>query len=245
VISAYRGFANYGQHDSQELLCSILDGLHEDLNQSAAAHGSNPPIDPGKDADSWEMHLARNASQIVELFHGRLFSSIECPCGNIEAVHDPFAFLSLEIPNRYSGVALRDCLISFSSVDRLTEANKWKCDKCKQKVRATKKMGVDRCAQILLVHLKRFSAERFSKIETPLEYPDVLDTADFAATPTGKYQLIGAVFHSGGLGGGHYTAAALDQPTGQWFYFNDSMAIKVEKSGAHKGSAYILVYERL
>jgi ubiquitin C-terminal hydrolase len=106
-------------------------------------------------------------------------------------------------------------------------------------------MGVDRCAPTLVVHFKRFSTDRFSKIDTAVEYPDVLDTADFAATPTGTYRLIGAVFHSGGLGGGHYTAAALDQPSGQWYYFNDSSASRVDKSGAHRTSAYIIVYEKL
>jgi ubiquitin C-terminal hydrolase len=62
--------------------------------------------------------------------------------------------------------------------------------------------------------------------------------------PSGRYHLIGAVFHSGGLGGGHYTAAALDRPSGHWFSFSDSAAARADRGGAHRGSAYILVYER-
>jgi ubiquitin C-terminal hydrolase len=246
IASKFRRFANYGQHDSQELLCSLLDGLHEDLNQSSAAKGDLAPIPVAKDADSWAMHLARNSSPIVEIFHGQLYSSVECPaCRNIETVHDPFMFLSLEIPNRYSTVTLRDCLASFSSSDTLDEANKWKCGKCQKKVRATKRMGVGHCPRVLIIHFKRFSAMRYSKIDTSVDYPDVLDSADFAAKPTGKYKLIGAVFHSGGLGGGHYTAAALDQPSERWFNFNDSLASPIDRARAHQGSAYLLVYERL
>jgi ubiquitin C-terminal hydrolase len=86
---------------------------------------------------------------------------------------------------------------------------------------------------------------RYSKIDTSVDYPDVLDSADFAAEPTGKYKLIGVVFHSGGLGGGHYTAAAVDLPSGRWFNFNDSFASQIDRTGAHKGSAYLLVYERM
>jgi ubiquitin C-terminal hydrolase len=230
----------------QELLCSILDGLHEDLNQSAAARGNLPSIAIRADMDSWEAHLARNSSPIVDLFHGRLYSSLECPlCGNVEAVHDPFVFLSLNIPGRRSSVALRDCLASFSECDVLDARNKWKCEKCGKKVRATKKMGVKCCGQVLIIHFKRFAAARFAKIDTAVEYPDVLDSASFAAEPTGRYRLIGAVFHSGGLGGGHYTAAAVDLPSGRWFNFNDSTATPIDKSGAHKGTAYLLIYERI
>lgn len=82
------------------------------------------------------------------------------------------------------------------------------------------------------------------KIETPVDYPDVLDTSRFLE---GKiycnYKLIGAVFHLGGLNGGHYTAAALDQPTDNWYYFNDSNATKIEKETAHSKYAYILFYQ--
>jgi ubiquitin C-terminal hydrolase len=228
-------------------LCSILDGLHEDLNQSAAARGNLPPIPIRPNMDSWEAHLAKNSSPIVDLFHGRLYSSLECPlCHNIEAVHDPFVFLSLTIPGRKMlSVTLKDCLASFSECDVLDARNKWKCEKCGKKVRATKKMGVKCCGQILIIHFKRFAATRFVKVDTAVDYPDVLDSALFAAEPTGRYRLIGVVFHSGGLGGGHYTAAAFDLTSQRWFNFNDSLATPIDKSGAHKSAAYLLIYERM
>ena len=39
---------------------------------------------------------------------------------------------------------------------------------------------------------------------------------------TEKYNLIAVANHIGGLNGGHYTARAINQPTGLWFDFNDS-----------------------
>jgi ubiquitin C-terminal hydrolase len=246
ICAKFRRFANFAQHDSQELMCSLLDGLHEDLNQSAMVNGKLPRVFTPANADSWELHLANNSSPIVDIFHGNLYSSIECQsCGNKETVHDPFMFLSLDIPcNKYS-VSLGNCLAAFSCCERLDATNKWKCDRCQNRVCATKTMGVHRCGQVLIVHLKRFAAARLAKVDTRVDYPDVLDSATFAEEPTGKYRLIGAVFHNGGLGGGHYTAAAFDLTSRGWFNFNDTIVTPIDKSAAHKSNAYILVYERM
>lgn len=249
IVQKYRTFANYGQQDSQELLGALLDGLHEDLNQSKAAGGRvSSPVKPNADMDSWQLHNAKNCSPIQDLFHGRLFSSIHCSeCGNVECVYDPFMFLSVPVP-RVSGrtVKLIDCLNSFSQEDKLDANNKWKCPKCKKLVCATKRLGVDACAPILIIQLKRFSGHslRSTKIETCVEYPAIIDSAEFCRkSDCGKYRLIGAVFHSGGLGGGHYVAVAWDAPSERWFNFNDSIATPVNEAGVHSSKAYILFYQ--
>lgn len=247
-VSKFKRFANFGQHDSQELLCCLLDGIHEDLNQSSFAHGRNPPIPTTSNSDYWDVHLSKDASPVVDIFHGKLFSSITCPsCHRVESVHDPFMFLQLDIPRRFSAVKLSDCLQSFSERYTLDSDNKWKCSGCNQMVCATKEMGVDSCPKILLIHLKRFSGEGYfaSKIDTKVDYPDELDSKTFTRKNSGIYRLIGAVFHGGGLGGGHYTAAALDPESKRWYNFNDSIATPIDSSGAHKGGAYILVYQRI
>lgn len=248
VVSKFKRFANFGQHDSQELLCSLLDGLHEDMNQSAYAKGNESPRQTGSNSDSWDVHVSRNSSPIVDIFHGVLYSSISCPeCKRVEKVRDPFMFLSLDIPRLRFNVKLNDCLSSFCQKETLDERNKWKCEGCKNMVKATKEMGVERCGQkILIIHLKRFSGEGYfaSKIDTSVDYPDELDAKTFANSDRGTFRLIGAVFHSGGLGGGHYTAAAVDPESNDWYNFNDSMATKINRSEAHKGGAYILFYQR-
>ena len=247
IISKYKRFSGYGQQDSQELLGSLLDGLHEDLNQSAAARGTNPPLEIPKDPDSWQVYLAKNSSPIVNLFSGKLYSSIECPnCGNVEAVFDPFVFLSVPIPKRsFSGTTLQKCLDSFCTSDTLDADNKWRCDKCHQKVQATKKTGIQECAQVLIIHLKRFSGSGYSssKIDTSVDYPDILESRSFCNNKDSRsYKLIGAVFHHGSIGGGHYTSAAIDPNTGDWYNFNDSTATKISQSSAHSNAAYILFY---
>ncbi|XP_064618756.1 ubiquitin carboxyl-terminal hydrolase 32-like [Lineus longissimus] len=97
-------FKDFQQHDSQELLAFLLDGLHEDLNR---VH--NKPYVELKDSDgrpdeevakeAWENHLLRNKSVIVDLFHGQLKSQVRCiECGHISVRFDPFSVLSLPLP---------------------------------------------------------------------------------------------------------------------------------------------------
>ena len=70
-------FNGYRQHDSQELLSFLLDGLHEDLNlitkkpylEIEDGNGKNDEI---VSKSSWEYHLQRNKSIIVDNFHGQL-----------------------------------------------------------------------------------------------------------------------------------------------------------------------------
>ncbi|CAB4316726.1 unnamed protein product [Prunus armeniaca] len=65
-------FSGYNQHDSQELLAFLLDGLHEDLNRV-----KHKPYIKSRDADGrpdedvadeyWANHIARNDSIIVDV----------------------------------------------------------------------------------------------------------------------------------------------------------------------------------
>uniref|UniRef100_H2ZLM8 Ubiquitin carboxyl-terminal hydrolase 32 n=1 Tax=Ciona savignyi TaxID=51511 RepID=H2ZLM8_CIOSA len=105
TISKYAPrFNGFSQHDSQELLAFLLDGLHEDLNRV-----QTKPYVELKDSDgrpdeevaqeAWENHLARNQSIIVDLFHGQIRSRVRClQCSTLSIRFDPFTFLSLPLP---------------------------------------------------------------------------------------------------------------------------------------------------
>lgn len=81
-------FSGYMQHDSQELLAFLLDGLHEDLNRVL----KKPYVerlewkDGGGNKElwelargSWEGYKKRNDSVIVDLFQGQYRSTLVCP----------------------------------------------------------------------------------------------------------------------------------------------------------------------
>ncbi|XP_078494568.1 ubiquitin carboxyl-terminal hydrolase 15 [Ciona intestinalis] len=97
-------FSGYQQHDSQELLSFLVDGLHEDLNRI-----SKKPYVEMKEADgrddqlvaeeSWSIHHLRNDSIIVDTLHGLFRSKVDCPeCPRISVTFDPFCFISLPLP---------------------------------------------------------------------------------------------------------------------------------------------------
>ncbi|XP_062197041.1 ubiquitin carboxyl-terminal hydrolase 5-like isoform X2 [Phragmites australis] len=96
-------FSGNNQHDSQELLAFLLDGLHEDLNRV-----KHRPYIRSKDADGrsdeevadeyWANHIARNNSIIVDVCQGQYKSTLVCPvCGKVSVTFDPFMYLSLPL----------------------------------------------------------------------------------------------------------------------------------------------------
>ncbi|XP_023512827.1 ubiquitin carboxyl-terminal hydrolase 8-like [Cucurbita pepo subsp. pepo] len=98
-------FSGFNQHDSQELLAFLLDGLHEDLNRV-----KKKPYVEVKDGDGrpdnevadeyWQNHLARNDSIIVDVCQGQYKSTLVCPiCKKVSTTFDPFMYLSLPLPS--------------------------------------------------------------------------------------------------------------------------------------------------
>ncbi|XP_073062094.1 ubiquitin carboxyl-terminal hydrolase 5-like isoform X3 [Primulina eburnea] len=96
-------FSGCSQHDSQELLAFLLDGLHEDLNRV-----KHKPYIKSKDADGrpdeevadeyWANHIARNDSIIVDVCQGQFKSTLVCPlCSKVSVTFDPFMYLSLPL----------------------------------------------------------------------------------------------------------------------------------------------------
>lgn len=97
-------FAGGGQHDSQELLEWLLDGLHEDLNRVMEKPYSELKDSDGRaDAivasEAWLQHHSRNQSIVIDLFYGQLKSKVNClGCGRDSVRFDPFSLLSLPLP---------------------------------------------------------------------------------------------------------------------------------------------------
>lgn len=98
-------FSGFNQHDSQELLAFLLDGLHEDLNRVKCkpyveAKDSDGRIDEEVADEYWKNHLARNDSIIVDLCQGQYRSTLVCPvCRKVSITFDPFMYLSLPLPS--------------------------------------------------------------------------------------------------------------------------------------------------
>lgn len=114
-------FSGFAQHDSQELLSYVLDGLHEDLNLvKQKPYIQDAEVDLRKSdqqlsEESWERHLSRNRSIIVDLMHGQCKSTLVCPeCERVSVTFDPFLSYNLQIPNKESA----KLSVYFVSLDR-------------------------------------------------------------------------------------------------------------------------------
>uniref|UniRef100_A0A1I8AQH0 ubiquitinyl hydrolase 1 n=1 Tax=Steinernema glaseri TaxID=37863 RepID=A0A1I8AQH0_9BILA len=256
-------FNGYNQQDSQELLAFLLDGLHEDLNLI-----TNKPYIEEKDADgrpdsvvadeAWEAYQQRNDSIIVDNMHGQLKSTVVCPeCSKVSIKFDPFCFLSVPLPSterstrsRENKVQISECFDLFTREEELGEHDLWYCPQCKEHRQASKKLDLWKLPDTLIVHLKRFQYTRWfrEKLDFPVEFPvRGFDLTDRVLEKSGQqyvYDLIAISDHSGGLGGGHYTAIGLNK--GKWYNFNDSYASDLGDLPDVKSSrqAYMLFYQR-
>jgi ubiquitin C-terminal hydrolase len=121
-------------------------------------------------------------------------------------------------------------------VENLKGKNQYLCSTCNCKRDATKIFSFRRAPNVLVLHLKRFAARKFSvvkqrssksdvctKITTDVQYPETLDFSPYMTdggdtTSGGRYHLIGIICHHerklglvGGMRSGrevyrHYTA---------------------------------------
>jgi ubiquitin carboxyl-terminal hydrolase 4/11/15 len=152
-----------------------------------------------------------------------------------------------------TALTLKDCLTLFCQTERLGKNDEWYCPKCKEFVQATKKFDLWKLPEILVIHLKRFQYTKWwrDKIDTYVDYPiSGLDLSEFVLSAQYKkmfscvYDLFAISVHSGGLGGGHYTAFALNPLDKHWYYFNDSSVQMVDEKHIKVDGAYVLFYRR-
>ncbi|XP_071696573.1 ubiquitin carboxyl-terminal hydrolase 5-like [Rutidosis leptorrhynchoides] len=167
-------FSGYNQHDSQELLAFLLDGLHEDLNR--VKH--KPYIKP-RDADGrpdeevadeyWANHIARNDSIIVDVCQGQYKSTLVCPvCEKISVTFDPFMYLSLPLQStttRTMTVTVFSC--DGSSVPTTCTVTVPKQGRCRDLIQAlSNACGLKHNEKVFIVEIRNHLIQRF--LENPL-----------------------------------------------------------------------------
>ncbi|ESK87571.1 ubiquitin-specific protease [Moniliophthora roreri MCA 2997] len=193
ICSLNSQYVGTDQHDSQEFLSFLLDGIHEDLNrvvvrqpwtktpeEEAELEKLPPQIASEQEWRAWK---ARNDSVIVDYFQGQFRNQMKClTCNKTSTTYNTFSILSVPIPSGRSGkMPLQRCLDAFFNTEVMEKDDAWDCPQCKQKQRASKQLSLARLPPILVIHLKRFEANgRFSdKIDTFVDFP--LKSLDFTS----------------------------------------------------------------
>ena len=153
-------------------------------------------------------------------------------------------------------LTLKDCLDKFSESEQLAPEDTFYCSKCKQHLAPVKKLDVWASPDVLIIHLKRFNYSRATylvqreKISNFVEFPlKDLDLSAYVKGPQSSqappiYDLFAVSEHSGGLGGGHYTAKCLNFIDEQWYDFNDSSVTSCSPESCLTERAYVLFYRR-
>lgn len=134
---------------------------------------------------------------------------------------------SLRQSRKKNGVSLDDCLDEFGRPEILSENDAWYCPRCKEHRRASKTFELWKSPDIMVIHLKRFSAQGRlrDKLDVLVDFPvEGLDLSSrVAMQEDGKspiYDLFAVDNHYGGLGGGHYTAFAKNFYDNSWYEYN-------------------------
>jgi hypothetical protein len=111
-------FEGFNQHDSQELICFLLDGIHEDLNRvKKKPYVENVVGDGTNDTDvareAWDRYKMRNDSFVVDTFQGQMRSRVTCTeCHNMSVSFDPSMYLSVHF-KKLVGVKTWKCAVKF------------------------------------------------------------------------------------------------------------------------------------
>ena len=264
-------FRGNGQHDSQELLRCLLDGLAEDLKRPpppspiSLPREENTEIVEEAHCEAWRAYINANASPVSDHFAGLLRSTVECcKCGFKSIRYDPYLDLSLPLPEQTksnirsplsaklqkgsTSCTLEKCLEQFTATEDLTE--KITCEKCKKPQKSKKSLTLQTWPRILVLHVKRFSytETRREKLDTLVTFPtEGLDLSPFASedrrSAPAVYDLFATTDHLGASGAaGHYVAHRKD-PSG-WRTFDDATHAPTTAERLQGGAAYVLWYRR-
>ncbi|KAK8947302.1 Ubiquitin carboxyl-terminal hydrolase 23 [Platanthera zijinensis] len=227
-----RTFQNSRQEDAHEYMVNLLESMHK----CCLPYGV-----PSESPSAYERSL------VHKIFGGQLRSQVKCmKCSYCSNKFDPFLDLSLEIVGADS---VKKALAHFTAPEQLDDGGRqYKCQHCKEKVRASKQLTVHKPPYVLTIHLKRFgSCIRGEKINKKVEFGPSLDLKPFVSglhEEELKYTLYGVLVHAGwSTRSGHYFCYVRTS-TGLWYSLDDNHVSQVSEKAVLSREAYMLFYVR-
>ncbi|GMI81461.1 hypothetical protein HRI_001815400 [Hibiscus trionum] len=227
-----RNFRNSRQEDAHEYMVNLLESMHKCCLPSGV---------PSESPRAYERSL------VHKIFGGRLRSQVKClQCSYCSDTFDPFLDLSLEIVKADS---LLKALKNFTAAEMLDGGEKqYQCQRCKQKVKATKQLTVYNSPHVLTIHLKRFQAHNLGqKIDRKVEFGSTIDMKPFVSGSNEghlKYTLYGVLVHRGwSTHSGHYYCFVRTS-SGMWYSLDDNRVLQVSERTVLEQKAYMLFYVR-
>ncbi|MED6150995.1 hypothetical protein PIB30_078037 [Stylosanthes scabra] len=223
------------QEDAHEFMRLCIDAMQSVCLDEFGGEKAVPP-------------KLQETTLIQHIFGGRLQSEVFCTkCENISKQYENMMDLTVEIHG--DAASLEECLDQFTAKEWLQGDNMYKCDGCKDYVKAWKRLTVNHAPNILTIALKRFQSGRFGKLNKRISFPETLNLSPYMSEPGDEYdiyKLYAVVVHIDMLNAsffGHYICYIKDFH-GNWYRIDDWKVVKVDLEEVLSQGAYMLLYNR-
>lgn len=261
-------FEDYSQHDSNELLAALFEGLNNELNKnkkvprSRALKFTNESLKEQMDA-TWNKSMKEESSFITDLFKGQLVNIMFCLSWKKYLYDfDNFECLSLEIPSKSKEkvVNLIDWFYETMKKNYFPTDMGFKCSKWGLVSSIYKEQKICRLPKILAIHLKRFEFSQWGdkkkkkdSVEIPLTiteldklFYDPEAQFDFKK----EYSLFAISRHYGSISSGHYVADVNNisfkgdkfRDKFTWYSWSDDYVSEIKKPVLNGDTPYVLFY---
>jgi ubiquitin C-terminal hydrolase len=152
-------------------------------------------------------------------------------CLNISTHEEKNNFMILNLKKEFKN--LNDCYHEYISRYKFDNDNLYNCEKCNNKVIASKRTNIIYWPKHLIIILKRFEQNitRLFKNDQEIIIPLIWKN---------NYKLMGIVFHSGSLFGGHYVYVG--NYNNKWYLFNDNDVSEINENNLNKFKNYGYIY---
>ena len=246
-------YSNYGQHDTVELLRTLLDDISKELNTNEIISKykelkteNKSKVEQNNEYHEW--YLTRENSIIINVFYAQIINTFTCECGYESYSFEKILDIPLLLPNNRNSdkLNLEKLLLNYFSGEKF----KWdsKCEKClKKNLYHSKKILFAKLPKILVFSIQRYNYLSFGKSNKSVEFYDEIDLKNFIDNDlennnNTKYKLFGISNHSGTLNFGHYYSYT--KVNNCWFEFNDAF-VSSKNISYNSTNVYALFYEQI
>jgi ubiquitin C-terminal hydrolase len=179
-------------------------------------------------------------------FHGYSLAALTVPEQSLAAMQPQNVVHTPQEKNHLDTIP--DRIEAFCSIETLAEDNLWLCPKCNEKRAASKQISLAVLPEVLVLHLKRFTAQG-AKLTSSVIFTPLLQVNEK------DYELYAIIRHHGStIQGGHYDSLVRSAIDNKWYQFDDSRVLPVQSNRMGKfelpgivwndPSAYIFFYRK-
>jgi ubiquitin carboxyl-terminal hydrolase 8 len=247
-------FTGWSQNDMSEFLLFIIECMHNSISRKVNVNISGSvknKVDniAVKCYTMMQSIYSKEYSEIMDLFYGIYLSEIKSIDGKTQHSITPEYYFILDLPILPKPeTTIYDCLDLFIKPELLNGENAWLNEKTNKKEDIQKCIGFWSFPKILVITLKRFSADGSSKLNNIIRFP--LNNLDLSKYTSGynatsyNYELYAVCNHIGNAYMGHYTAFVKNIKE-EWIHYNDeNVEIMKSPEMVITPMAYCLFYRK-